>query len=159
MCLSLDKVLHAQLLTIKHGIGAEVYPLAQDEQAGLTREHEVKFDVTMTVDEIIDVGVRLQIFLGIDDKRLILLAHISGRSLTFVLEATMLGPFQPKLYAPARVNASKQTLQHRIVEHGTKEQELAVLVAKSITVSEVEELTLNLGRERFIVHRHTTLLG
>ena len=68
MCLSLDKVLHAQLLTVKHGIGTEVYPLTQDEQAGLTREHKIQFDVTVTIDEIVDVGVRLLVFLGIEDK-------------------------------------------------------------------------------------------
>ena len=58
--LSFDKVVHEEMLTIPYGIGEEGNPFAKNEEARFTAEHEVKLDVAMPEDEVIDFGVLLR---------------------------------------------------------------------------------------------------
>ena len=140
LCFALKVILHAQVFTVKHSIGAQVGPLAHDEQARVASQHKIELDMTVTVDKIIDVGMRLQVLLGISNERLVVLAHIAGRTFTLMLEAAVLGPIETQLDTPARMYTSKQALQQRTMEHGTKHQELLVLVAKTIAMGKVKEL-------------------
>ena len=157
--LSLDEVLHPQLLAVEHGVGAEAGPLAQDEQACVAREHQVELYVAVAVDEEVDVGVLLQVLLGVGDEGLVLLAHVAGRSLALVLEAAMLGPFEAEVYTPAGVYAGKEPLQDGVVEHGPQGAELPVGVAQSVAVGEVEELASELHGHGAVVHDGAALLG
>lgn len=154
-----DEVLHAQRVAIKYSIGAELNPVAQNEQSGLARKHEVEFDMTMPIDEVIDVGVRLEIFLGVDDERLLVFTLISRCPLLLVFQPAMLGPFKAELQAPAGGYTGKQPLQHGIVKHAAQESELAVGVTQPIAMSQIEEFALDIYSHRFIMHDDTTLLG
>ena len=48
------------MLTIPYGKGEEGNPFAKNEEARFTAEHEVKLDVAMPEDEVIDFGVLLR---------------------------------------------------------------------------------------------------
>ena len=72
----LNVLLHKEVLSVKHSVGEERNPIAEDGHACRAAEHKVELDVAVSEDEEIDVGVRLQIFLSVDNKVLLVLAHI-----------------------------------------------------------------------------------
>ena len=64
------------MLSVKHSVGEERNPIAEDGHACRAAEHKVELDVAVSEDEVIDVGVRLQLVLGINNTVLLVLAHI-----------------------------------------------------------------------------------
>ena len=45
------------MLSVEDGIGELPNPIAQDHHARLAGKDQIEFDVTMTIDEVVDVGV------------------------------------------------------------------------------------------------------
>ena len=112
----------------------------------------------MSVDEVVDVMVCLQILLGVEDEGLVLFAHVARGTLLLVLEAAMLGPFEAEVYAPTGVYACKHPLQYGVVEHAAQEAELTVGISQAIAMGKVEHLTSYLNRKGFVVHDYAALL-
>lgn len=157
--LPLDEVLHAQRLPVEHGVGAEVHPFAQNEQAGIARQHQVELDMAVAVEEIVDIGVLSQVLLGVEDERLVLFALVAWRTLALVLETAVLGPFEAEVDTPAGMDAGKHALQQGVVKHAAQEAELAVGVPQTVAMGKIEYLAAYIDRERFVVHDHAALLG
>ena len=63
--LPLDVVFQIHVLPVKHSISERRNPVAQDEHARRAAEHQVQLDVTVAVDEIVDVRMQLEIILRI----------------------------------------------------------------------------------------------
>ena len=69
-------------------------PIAQDKNAGSTTQHQIEHDVTMPIDEEIDIGMRLQVILGIEHQWFFVLAHILRFTTILAFQTTMLRPSQ-----------------------------------------------------------------
>ena len=64
------------MLTIPYGIGEKGDPFTEDEEARFTAEHEVKLDVAMSEDEVVDFGVALEVVFGKEDKPLLVFSLV-----------------------------------------------------------------------------------
>ena len=104
------------MLAVKHGVGEELDPVAEEDDTRAVGEHEVVVEMAVPENEKVDVGVILEIGLGKEDEGLFVLA-LEGRFATvFALEATVFGPLQAETYAPTRMEGGKEPLRHAIVE-------------------------------------------
>ena len=98
-----DKLFQKQVLAVEYGIGEIVYPVAEDKDAGGGTQHQIQFDVPMTVDEEVYIRMVLQILFGIQYKMLVVFAHVVGLFPVYSFQAAVLCPPQSELYAPAGV--------------------------------------------------------
>lgn len=104
LCFSFDVILQEKVLTVEHGIGELTDPVAQNQHPAVPVQHQIELNVTMAKDKVVDIGVRLQIFLGIHHQIFLILAHIRRfSSLALMLHAAVFGPREPKLHAPTRM--------------------------------------------------------
>ena len=58
------ELVEIERLAIPHDEGAIAHPVASDQQAGGSAQHQVEHDVSMAEKEEVDVGVALQVFFG-----------------------------------------------------------------------------------------------
>ncbi len=104
--------LQEHVFTIIDSIGELIDPVAQNHHTGLmsfcfcrTRQLDVELNMTVSEDEIVDVGMLLNILFSIEHQVLFILAHIK-RLITFlVLDIAMFGPCQSEAHAPTRMQA------------------------------------------------------
>ena len=152
---ALYKTFQKEVLAVKYGVCKLAYPVAQYQHSGRTAQHKIQFYVAMAEDEVVHVGVRLQVFLGIDHQRFLVFAHI-GRfpTLLHVLQPAVFGPFLPKVHCPTGMQAGKHPAAHLIAEHGTQQSELPVLVAQSVAVAQIEHLVRQFQRHGLVVDNH-----
>ena len=68
LALAFDKGIEEKVLAIEHGIGELRNPVTENKHPTGALEHQVEFNVAMTEDEEVDVGVRAEIILGKDDE-------------------------------------------------------------------------------------------
>ena len=155
--LAFDVVLHPQLVAIEDGIGELRDPVAEDADAGGVGEHQVKLDVAMAEEEVVDVGVCAQVVLGKEHQMLLVLAQIARRVLSLVQFAAVSCPTQAHIEAPAWMHAGKEDLTDAIVEEETQKLELRVGVAQTVAMCQEENLVGKLQRDRFAVHDDATL--
>ena len=66
--LSFNIVLKKQVLTIEHSIREEVDPVPQDKYSRRSTQHQVKFDMAMTVNKEVNIRMTFQVFLGISTR-------------------------------------------------------------------------------------------
>lgn len=66
LAFSLDVLLHEEVLTVVDHIGELADPVAQDDDAGFLGELQVDFDMPVTVDEIVYVGMILDVLLRVE---------------------------------------------------------------------------------------------
>ena len=156
--LPLNILLHKEVLAVKHGIGEEGDPVAQDGHARRAAEHKVEFDVAVPKDEVIDVGVRLQVVLGIDNKVLLILAHVGRFDAVLTLQATVFCPGESEVHAPAGMYGGKEALAEFVVKQAAQPFELPVIVAQPITVSEVKRLAVEFRNKSLTVQNYPTFL-
>ena len=78
LCLSFDIILHEKILAIEHSIREIVDPVAQNNGERSGTQHQIEFDVAVSVDKVIDIGRRCQLIFGIKAKMFFILAHIIG---------------------------------------------------------------------------------
>ena len=156
LALPFDELLHEHVLAIEHGIREVMNPIAEDENARRPAQHQVEHDMTMPIDEEIDVGMRLQIILGVEHKRFFMLAHVLRLTTILALQAAMLGPFQTEIHAPTRMKHREEELQRLTTEHGTKHLELPVLIPQSISMRQIEFLSINFACQWFAMNDDAT---
>ena len=94
LALAFDIFTHKHVLTVIHDVGELCNPVAKDYHPRLARELEVDLDMTMSIDEIIHIGMSLDIFLSIEHEMLAVLAHIRRFLVVVALHAAMLRPCQ-----------------------------------------------------------------
>ena len=80
LALALDVLRHVEVLTVPDDVGEVTDPIAKDNHAGLVRQLKVDLDMTVAVDEVVDVGVILYVLLRVEHQMLALLTHV-GRLL------------------------------------------------------------------------------
>ena len=84
--LALDVLRHQQVVSVVDDISEVADPVAEDNHPCLFRQLEVEFDMAMAIDEVVDVGVILDVSLGIEHQMFAVLSHIG----LFLV----VGPFQ-----------------------------------------------------------------
>ena len=78
LALALNILLGEEVLTVKDDIAEVANPVAKNDDTRLMRQLQVDINMAMTVDEIVDVGVVLDVLLGIEDEVFTVFAHIGG---------------------------------------------------------------------------------
>ena len=146
LAFAFDKVFHEHMLPVEHGVGELRDPVAQDEQPGGVREHQVQLDVAVAEQEEVDVGMRLQVLLGKDNQLLLVLAHVWWFAAVFTLQPRAAGPLQAEGHAPAGMDGGKQLLAQGVVEKGAQELELLVVRTQTVAVSQKECVAVQLHR-------------
>ena len=106
--------------------------------------------MAVSEDEIVYLGMRFEIFLGIEHQVFSVLAHVRRLFAVNALHAAVLCPVKAEIYSPARMNSSEQ--------QPSQELELLVVVAQSVAVRKKEHLAVYLGYDFLSVHNHATLL-
>ena len=75
----------------------------------------------MTKDKVVDIGMVLNIFLGIEYQVFFILTQIYHIVFLLMLDIAVLGPRQSEAEAPARVQTREEPLAHLVVEDGTND--------------------------------------
>lgn len=145
------------MLAVKHGVGEELDPVAEEYDAGAAGEHEVVVEMAVPENEEVDVGVILEIGLGKEDEGFFVLALEGRFAAVFALEAAVFGPLQAEAHAPARMEGGEETLRQAIVEEGAEEGETATLDAEAVAVGEIENLVGDLDGAGRGVEHHAAL--
>ena len=78
-------------------------PVTQDNHTRFLRQLKIDFDVAMAIDEIVDIGVILDVLLGEAHEIFAVLTHIRQFLTIRTLQATVLGPVEAEPHAPARM--------------------------------------------------------
>ena len=112
----------------------------------------------MSVDEIVDVGVRLHVLFGVAHERLLVFALVGWLLPVGAFHAAVLRPCQPEPYAPAWVKGAEHALAGAVVEHAAYEVELRVVVAEAVAVGQVEYLSVYFRGYGLCVQRHSAFL-
>ena len=112
------------MFTIEDSIGEEPDPIAEDEHPHFLTEIEIEFDMAMTIQEVIDIGVGAHILLCEAYQVLLILTHIGRFHAIDSLHPAVLRPSQAQLHAPPRMNKVEQTLAEAVVEDAPKQLEL-----------------------------------
>ena len=114
--------------------------------------------MAVTVDEIVDVGMVFDVFLGEEHQVLTVLSHIVGFLAVGMLQTAVLRPGEAQPHAPAGVDGIEQFLAGAVVEHPLEELELLVGVAQTVAVGKEEHLAVNLGGDGCAVDNHAAFL-
>ena len=146
------------MFTIEDSIGEEPDPIAEDEHPYFLTEIEIEFDMAMTIQKVIDIGVGAHILLCEAHQVLLILTHIGRFHAIDPLHPAVLRPSQAQLHAPPRMNKVEQTLAEAVVEDAPKQLELDRRVAKSITMGKEKDLVANLRGKRLTMENDATLL-
>jgi len=159
LALPLDVFLKEDVLAVIHHVGVLPYPVADDHQAGLAREHEVKLDVAVPEDEAVDVSVPPQVVLGVAHECLLVLALVGRLLAVGALQSAATRPLHAESHAPAGMQGGEHALAQAVVEHAAYEVELRVVVAQSVAVGEVEHLAVDVNRLGLCVQDHAALVA
>ena len=71
-------MLGKEVLAIENDVAEVADPVAEDDDTGLVRQLQVDVDVAMSVDEVVYVGVVLDVLLRIEDEVLTVFTHVGG---------------------------------------------------------------------------------
>ena len=114
--------------------------------------------MAVTIDEEVDVWMRLQVFLRVEHQMLAVLTHVGWFLAVGTLQTRVFGPMSSELHAPPRVHEVEQALAGAVVEHPAQELELAVGVAESVAMCQVEHLTIDIGGQRLAMQDDAAFL-
>ena len=145
------------MLPVEHGVGEEVDPVAQDDDARRGVQHQVQLDVPVPVDEEVDVRVRLQVVLGVEHQRFLVLAHVVRVLAVHAFQAAVFGPVEAQRHAPARMQGGEEALHRVAVEQHAQHLEARVRVAQTVAVGQVELLTADFGGQRLAMQDDAAL--
>ena len=100
LAFALDVLRHEEVVAVPDDVGELGNPIAKDKHSGLFGELEVDLNMTMAKDEIVDVGVILDVFLGEKHEMFAILAHIGWLLIVDTLHPAVLSPVQAEPHAP-----------------------------------------------------------
>ena len=87
LAFSFNILLHKQVFAVVNHVGEVTDPIAEDDNACLLGELQVNLDVAMTIDEIVYVGVILNVFLSVENQMLFVFTHKDRSAFGLVLHA------------------------------------------------------------------------
>ena len=76
LAFTLNVLRHEEMVTIPDHVAEMTDPVTQDDHARLLGELLVNLDMAMAIDEVIDIGVILNVLLRIEHQMLAILTHI-----------------------------------------------------------------------------------
>ena len=114
--------------------------------------------MAMSVDEVVDIGMCLDIFLRIEHQELLVLSHIRRFLPIGTLHAGMFCPSLSEPHRPARMEHGEQVLTGSVMEHTADELEFLVRITQTVAMSHEEHLTIDLGGERLFMENHAAFL-
>ena len=123
LAFALDVLRHEEVLTIPDDVGELGNPVAQDYHTGLFRQLEVDLDVAVAINEVVDIGVILDVFLGEEHEVFAVLAHIGRFLVVTALQPAVLGPVESEPHAPAGMEGREGPLTGAVVEDALDELE------------------------------------
>ena len=164
MCLLHDVIIEGNLAIGELGIGELAYPVTKDNEAVLAGKHKVELYVAMTKDEVVNLGMFLQVLFGEEDKMLFFFAHIGWLSQGVlgrrcVLYTTVLSPLQAKGHTKVGMQPAEGPLAEPVVEDGAQEAERLALVAQPVAMCQEECLACYLDSLGLVVHDNAALLS
>ena len=112
----------------------------------------------MSVDEVVDVGMCLDIFLCVEHQELLVLPHIRRLLPIGTFHTGMFRPCLSEPHRPSGMEGREQMLTGTVMEHPANELELLVRITQSVTVSHKEYLPVDLCGEGLFMEDHTTFL-
>ena len=86
------------MVTVVDNISELINPVAEDDHSCSFGKLKVQLDMAVAIDKIVDIGVILDIFLGVENQMFTVFTHI-GRLLTIILCILMING-QIKLKCP-----------------------------------------------------------
>ena len=158
LAFALDVLRHEKMFAIPDDVGEMGDPVAKDNHAGFFRQLEVDLDMAVAIDEIVDVGVILDVLLGEEHEVFAVLTHVRRFLAIGTLQTAVLGPVEAKPHAPAGMEGRESPLTSAVVEDALDELKALIGIAQAITVSEKENLAIEFGGLRLLVEDNTTLL-
>ena len=156
--LALDVLRHQQVLAIVDDVGEVGDPVAKDYHTGLLGELQVYLDMAMAVDEVVYVGVILDISLGVEHQMLAVFTHICRLLSARALETAVLRPVQSEPYTPAGMKCRECQLAELVMEDALDELEALAWVAQAVAMGQEEQLAVDLRRLRLLMQYHAALL-
>ena len=158
LAFALDVLRHEEVLAIPDNVGELRDPVAKHEHTRLFRQLEVDLDVAVTIDEIVDVGVVLDILLGEEDEVFAALTHVGELFAIGTLQTTLLGPVQAEPHAPAGMEGREGPLTGAVVEDALEQLETLGGIAQTVAMRQEEDLAIEFGGLRLLVEDDATLL-
>ena len=95
------------VLAVIDRIGKLRNPVAEYHQPTVARQLDVQFNMAMTEDEIVDIGMLLDILLGEEHQVLLVLTQIHGIVLLLMFDIAVLGPQLAEADAPAGMQSGE----------------------------------------------------
>lgn len=129
---------------IEDGIGELADPVAENHQTGMACQFDVELDMAVPEDEVVDVGMVLNIVFGKEHKVFLVITHIVDVVRFLVLDIAVLSPCQSETDAPTGMEGGEQPLAYLVMEDGTDHLERSVGVAHAVTMGKEELLTVDL---------------
>ena len=82
------------MLAVKHHISELPYPVAQNEKTCLARKRQIEFDMAMTLEIVINIGMGLHVILGEPHQILFLFTQIGHLFSIGSLQSAFLCPIE-----------------------------------------------------------------
>ena len=95
------------MVAIVDDIGEVGDPVAEDDHPRLLCQLQIQLDMPMSVDEIVYIGMILDVFFRIEHEMFALLSHKCRLLAVGSFHARMFGPVQSEPHAPARMHGRK----------------------------------------------------
>ena len=73
-------------------------------------QHQSQFDVTVSVDKVINIRMAFQILFGVEYQEFFVFTHILGLFAVNAFQATLLGPVQSQFHTPTGMYGRKKNL-------------------------------------------------
>ena len=112
LAFALDVLRHEKVLAIPDDVGEMGNPVAQNDHTSLLCQLKIDLDVAVAIDEIVDVGMILDVLLGEEHKVFAVLSHISRFLIVSPLQTAVLSPVKPKPHAPAGMEPGEKPLAY-----------------------------------------------
>ena len=113
--------------------------------------------MAVAIDEIVYIGVILDVFLREEHKVFATLTHIGRLLVVGSFQAGVLGPVQSEPHTPAGMYVGKCPLTQFRMEQVAQQLELLVWITETVAVCQEEDFSVNLGGERLLVQDDTAL--
>ena len=158
LAFALDILRHEEVVAIPDDVGELSNPIAKDKHSGLFGELEVDLDMTMAKDEIVDVGVILDVFLGEEHEVFAILAHIGRFLIVGTLQPAVLGPVLAEPHAPTGMERRESPLTGAIMKNTLDKFEALIGITQPVAMCQEEDLAIKLSGLRLLVEDNTALL-
>ena len=105
-----------EVFAIEHSIGKLRNPVAYNHHSCISRKHQVELYVSVSIDEIVYVGVSCHILFCEQHQMLFMLTHVGRFFSVDTLQTGVLSPLQSETHSPTRMQAAEEELAHTVVE-------------------------------------------